>query len=80
MNKLIEKLKDIELDGYITVVDRSKDYPVGMTHIYRGTFNEPEEGLCRYSPDSFFRNNYTNKFCKLCLKRLEKELVHPSIR
>ncbi len=68
------KLINCDLEGYITVVDRSKDYHVRTTHIYRGTFSEPEEGLCRYSPDSFFRNNFNGEFCKLCVKNLLKEI------
>jgi len=73
---LIQNLIDMKQKGFITVVDRSKDYPVGMTHIYTGSFNDPGEPMCRYAPYSFWRNNYTSKFCKICIKNTLKILTN----
>lgn len=53
--------------GFITVVDRSV-LNAKTTHIYSGSFAEPDEPMCKHCPDSFFRNNTTNKWCKTCIK------------
>lgn len=82
MTSVIKKLEHGELKGFITGMDRSVDYTEGLVaHIYRGTFDEPTEGLCAYSMDkdgyfSIFRNNVGRKgVCRICLKKLMKELA-----
>lgn len=80
--QVIKKLTDGTLDGYITGIDRSKDgdFENLSTHIYRGTFSNPEEGLCKWSMNddggfSIWRNNVSRRgFCKICLRKLLSEL------
>ena len=73
---------DCTLKGYITGMDRSKNWVDQLVaHIYAGSFNEPEYGLCKWSMTetgyfSIFRNNVGRKgICKICLKKLEKSLA-----
>lgn len=81
IENIIKKLHNCELNGYITGMNRSVTWTDSLVaHIYRGTFNEPENGLCKKSMDenggySIFRNNIGRKgICKICLRNLIKEL------
>jgi len=76
-----QKLRDCTLEGYITGMDRSKDWLDSLSaHIYAGTFDAPEYGLCKRSMDSgggfsIFRNNVGRKgICKICMRKLMRNL------
>lgn len=67
--------------GYVLGVDRStwKDSEKLISHIYKGKYDELEEGMCKRASDkngyfSIFRNNEGRGICKICLRRTLKEL------
>lgn len=67
------KLITHDYPGYILGLDRLK--PAARSHIYKGTFSDPEEPLCPkgYREDgsySIFRNNLGSGVCRTCLKNL----------
>lgn len=81
----IEKaLRDCDLDGYITGMDRSKEWVDNLVaHVYKGTFHNPKMGMCNRSMNenhgfSIFRNNVGRKgICKLCIRAVIKEKSLP---
>jgi len=85
MNQIAVKLVKHELEGFITGLQRVHDNPT-VAHIYRGTFSEPAEGMCKRAPNSIFRNNFGEGgfmgICMVCLKKVmkEKKEKHPLIK
>jgi hypothetical protein len=74
--KIVRLLENGSLSGYIIGVDRKSYRETLVSHIYKGSFENPEYGLCKWSMDkyggfSIFRNIVGKKgICKLCLKKL----------
>jgi hypothetical protein len=83
IGKIAYLLECVQLDGFITGMDRSKDDSHKLNkvaHIYRGSFYEPGDGMCKRSMGkdgyySIWRNNVGDKgICKICLRNVHKEL------
>ena len=74
-----------ELDGYILGLERTPGADIRfVSHIYQGTFSDPQEPLCPkgWNRDnghaySIWRNNVGRGVCKFCLKKLYK-ILNPS--
>ena len=64
-------------DGYIPGSDRSENEHKRVTHLYKGTFNDPGLPMCRngWNRDngesySILRNSVSKKgICRICLAR-----------
>tara|TARA_R110000868_G_C10925066_1_gene765958 strand:+ start:1403 stop:1651 length:249 start_codon:yes stop_codon:yes gene_type:complete len=76
--KMLDKLLNTELTGFIYVIDRSIINP-RTTHIWSGTFSEPDKPMCKNAPYSMFRNNFAGKWCKTCVKNTLKELINQQL-
>jgi len=70
--ELIQKLLDFEMDDYLLGVNRLN---IGnKAHIYRGSFNEVGEGMCKKAPSLFARNDVGTGLCKMCIRFTLKEI------
>ena len=81
--KLHNDLFSLKCNGYILGLERSPNSEnKHVSHIYRGTFQEPLEPLCPkgYNRDkdgySIWRNDIGLGICRVCLKNLIKEWKH----
>ena len=80
--ELQSKLIKCEMDGYIIGLDRSYNSDkIVVSHIYKGTFDEPEKPMCKKGWNrnngtgfSIWRNNLGLGICKTCLKNTLKEI------
>ncbi len=62
------------MSGYLLGLDRSRANEHLMSHIYKGEYDGPMEGMCSKAPYSIFRNNLTRGICRTCLKNTMKDI------
>ena len=79
--EIFARLVNHNMPGFIIGLDRSpKAAQRFVSHVYRGTFDDPGNPMCSrgWNRDggngySIWRNNLGRDICKSCLKAVEKE-------